>query len=673
MRTLLPLSFSTLLAVGCGPATPTPDDPTTPPSTSPPPAAVATSAPYDLSPVPEPGDVVGFARWANPANTITTLAGCAGVPPQLTEGTSRFAVEAILDALFPGATDQKQLAAVVALDAPVFAVTVLDPGSKRGRPLSAVSVGLTSLEGARGAVERLGTPTELSPGVWRVGGKEEAKFSCAIAAAAGSAPARLVCAERERDLVTLTPYVTRTLPSTPAEGRDLRAEIRLVPITDKFGGIARQQLRGIPILAQSQLTIGDPLFDSTVMETANALATEVGALIGDADKLSLEIGSDPTSCLTVSGALALRGNTSWLGATITDQARVMAPPPALFWRLPKDSEAATFSHGGDGPRLAPIFKSLGDLLEGYLGKEKIGGAADRKALADLLRKVPLSKDVTGVSASGGGQKQAPPRSDKAPAAQQELEQLLDDLLGWTLMGITEKPDAINTYFKNLVAAYNRPGLLNTLKKELKNDAKFLPVVKTVPAPKELGKNGFAVQISWKDLPAPNTDPLDGAGPTAKGKAAKITLDAYVYVMDEGTTTWMAVGTNKQELLKRLSMVKAGAPEDATLATRADLAQLKNAKVGSGGYFTIAPFTRSVGQSLGAVFRPLGGGTPALQQALGVLNGLPHKGAGPIFFSTLSEGGSAPKARFTINMTKPSLEDAGALIASGLKVAQSLRP
>ncbi|EYF02151.1 hypothetical protein [Chondromyces apiculatus] len=674
MRTLLSLSFLVPLVAGCGSAPPAGDTPTTP-TTVAPPAAVATAAPLDLSPVPPPADLVAQARWSNPQSTLSTLAGCAGVPPQLTETGARIAVEAILDELLPADMDPKALAAVVALDAPVFGVVALDPASKRGRPIGVVSLGLTSLEAARGAAENLGTLTEIAPGLSRIGGKERTRRTCGIAAAAGSAPARLVCGDRDADLVELSPYVTRTLPGTPAEGRDLRGELRLVPITDKFGAMARQQLRGVPILIQSQATIGEPLFDKTIMEAGNALTTEVGALIADADKITLEVGADPTSCLTVSGAIALRGSSSWLGGTIADQARVLAPPPPFFWRLPKDSETATFAHSADGSRAAPLLKTLGDLLEGYLAKENAVSAADRKALADLLRNLPVSKDASSVSASGGS---PPPAAAKAgqDATQKMFEDLINTSVGWNLIGVTEKPEVLGGYFKRIVTAYGRPSIQAALKKLMKDDAKFLPTVKTVAAPKELGKGGVAIDLTFKDLPAPNPNPLDGAGP-AKTKSKPLRFEVHLYIMGDGDTSWMAIGADKADLLRRLAAVKNGAPADGTLTSRAGLETIKNAKANMGGFLTIAPITRSVGSTASTVLGAMGmggtGGPPAVQQALGVLNNLPHKGAGPIFFSTQNQGGAAPQAQFTINVTKPALEDVGALLVSGLKLAQSFKP
>ncbi len=115
-------------------------------------------------------------------------------------------------------------------------------------------------------------------------------------------------------------------------------------------------------------------------------------------------------------------------------------------------------------------------------------------------------------------------------------------------------------------------------------------------------------------------------------------------------------------------MKNGAPEANTLKTRPGLEALQNAKVVSGGFVTIAPMTRSVGSSLGLYMGRGAGGAPDAQQAANVLNGLPHKGQGPIFITTNARGGNAPRGQFSLNITKPAVEDFGALVKGFLTLA-----
>src|SRR5262249_52325445 len=127
---------------------------------------------------------------------------------QVTQGFAR----GFLSEMFRGETAANQLAPLVMLDSPVEGVATLDVAQRRRNVLFAVSVGLSSLEQAKAAVESLGPAVELSPGVFRVGTKDTQRdVACVLAASAGSSPARLVCGPKEKDATTLTPYLTRTV------------------------------------------------------------------------------------------------------------------------------------------------------------------------------------------------------------------------------------------------------------------------------------------------------------------------------------------------------------------------------------------------------------------------------------------------------------------------------
>lgn len=674
MRTLLPLGILLSLTglVGCGPA-PAPVTPGQQAEVKPGPGPqVAASAPFDLSPVPEPANIVGLLRWSNPSATLSALTGCAGLPPKLTEGNVRLAVEELLGEALGDAIDKKQLGAVVALDAPVHVVAALDTSQRRNNPpVAAISVGLVSLERAKGAVEASGPLTEMMPGVWRIGGKERSAASCAIVASAGSTPARLLCGDRDKDLTALGPYLARTLPTLAPGGSDLHAEVRFVPLSDKFGAMGKQQLRGLGIIAQSELSIGEPRFDRAIVEAANGIQDELSALIGDADKATLDLGVDPRACLTASGAIDLRGKASWLAGAMVEAAdRSASPPPAIFWRLPRHADAAFFARGSDPARYDTILKTLRTLLEGFLTKENVGKPADRKALADLLS-MPLGKDTSQVSASGRGA--MPPVKPGTSSAQQIFDQMVESWIGWTLVGVDEGPAVMTKYLKDLVAVYNRPGLLGALKKELGDDGKLLPSVKTVAAPKELGKSSLDVEIKFTNFPAPNQF---APPPMSKGaaKPQTISLTVHLLLMGEDKATWVAIGTDRAELVKQLSAVKAGAPDAGTIASRPGLEPMKSGKLVSGGFLTLAPMTRAFSSGINVFSQVLGGGgNPEIQQIMNTLNNLPHKAEGPIFITSQARGGNAPRAEVSLNLSKPVLEDLGALIMAGMKLANALNP
>ncbi|WP_437570441.1 hypothetical protein [Sorangium sp. So ce542] len=674
MRTLLPLATLVLMAgpVACGPA-PTPATPAGAQGEVKAGPSQPASPAFDLSPVAEPADVVGVLRWSNPAATLSSVAACAGLPPALAEAGAQGLSAGVLSELVSPSIDANQLATVVALDAPVHLVVALDDSSKRGNPVAAVSLGLTSLERARGALEAGATLTEVKPGLWKIGGKEPASSSCFLAASAGSTPARLLCGDRDRDVTTLGPYLARTLPTLAPEARDLHGEVRFVPLSTKYGDMAKQQLGGLPILAQSQLSIGQPQFDRALTDATTAVQAELEALINDASKAVVDLKVDNQTCVNLTAALELRGQSSWLTKTMADGASRAAPAPALYWRVPKDSHGAFFDHGYDPAHYTGILKTLREMLEGWLEKEKIGKPADRKALADVLS-LPINRTP---SVSAHGYVDAPPAAAKTgkPSPNEILDGMMGGFVGWNLFGFEEAPDALVKYLKNAVAAYNTPALRKRLP-ELDIDPKDLPTVKTVQAPKELGKTSLAVEIQiTSELPSPDADAAQAPAGKAKPKP-KATVTLHLFLMGDEKTTWIAFGHDKRELLRRLAMVKAGAPDTDTLASRPGLEKLKTGKFVSGGFSTLVPITRALQSVLTTLDSP-GAAPMALPpeaRRFGeALAKLPHKGEGLMFITTQEQGGAAPRAEIAINVSKPVLEDIGALLAAGLQMAGITKP
>ncbi|WP_437734051.1 hypothetical protein [Sorangium sp. So ce1335] len=674
MRTLLPLATLVLMAgpVACGPS-PAPAAPTGGQGEVKAAPSQAAAPAFDLSPVAEPAGIVGVVRWSNPAATLSSVAACAGLSPSLAEAGAQGLSAGLLGELVSPSIDANQLASVVALDAPVHLLVALDDGSKRGTPIGAVSIGLTSLERARGTLEAGATLTEVKPGLWKIGGKEPSSSSCFLAASAGSTPARLLCGDRDRDVTTLGPYLARTLPTLAPEARDLHGEIRFVPLSAKYGGMAKQQLGALPILAQSQLAIGHPQFDRALTDASTAVQEELAALIDDASRAVVDLRVDNQSCVNLTAALELRGQSSWMSKTMTDSANRAGPAPALYWRAPKDSHGAFFDHGYDPAHYTGILKTLRAMVEGWLEKEKIGTPADRKALGDVLS-LPINQ-APSVSAHGYVD---PPPADASkgakPTQNQLFESMMGGLVGWNLFGIEEAPDTYVKYLKNVVAAYNTPGLRKRLP-ELDVDPKDLPKVKTTPAPKELGKTSLAVEIQIVN----EVPPLDDdAAPGGKAKPKqKLTVTLHLLVMGEEKTTWIAFGHDKRELLRRLAMVKTGAPDTETLASRPGLEKLKTGKFVSGGFTTLAPITRTLQNvltTLSGSGAQQGLALPAEARQFGeALAKLPHKGEGLMFMTTQGQGGAAPRAELSINLSKPVLEDLGALLAGWLQFADASKP
>ncbi len=329
------------------------------------------------------------------------------------------------------------------------------------------------------------------------------------------------------------------------------------------------------------------------MTSATALADELGALASDLDKLQIDASLDKATCLTSTTSLQLRGKSSWMVNTLLERADRGGPPPAIFWRAPRDASSAFFGHGSDPSRYTEILRTLRSMLVGGMKKLGVGSDDDRKALADLLA-LPLGKDVNTVSASGRSDPAAaaPGKAGAKPApgkagAPNHFSTVLGNL-GWNVVGFDDGADAITKQLKDIVAVYNRKGLQTPLKKALGDDATYLPTVKIVPAPAALGKGALAIEVKL-ELPDDALgskfddvlEPRGGKGkPASRAKPTKVTktpVTFHLLLLTEGKAAWFGMGTNRDDLVKHLLMSKSGSPDSDTIASRPGLEPLKSGK------------------------------------------------------------------------------------------------
>jgi hypothetical protein len=605
---------------------------------------------YDLSPVPEPQDVVALFQWKSPALAAQSFSGCASLPPDSVMGALEFETRKILRMVLPPSVDPKSLAAVVSYEAPVYGIVALEPQTKRPGVFVALSLGLTSLERAKAAVDGAGPMTEVGPGMFRIGGRTDA--ACVIAASAGPSPARLVCGPKEKDIMALGPYVTRTLPTSPGAGSDMRLELRFLPAEARFGSVLRTQVQGLPVLAQAELAIGDPTFDKAIIDAASGVADEVVAFVADADKVTIDASIDPTSCVRASGALAMRGKSSFIANVMGERPDRAGPPPAIFWRAPKDSGSVFYGRGTDPKKYTPILRNLRLLLEGGLHKVAVGSDADIRALAELMD-LPIGKDVETVSASGHVDTPAP--KDKALTPQQEADALVRGWIGWSVIGYEEGSANMSKYLRKVVDVYGRKGFQDPIKKMLGPDGSgLLPKLTIGKGPAALGADSLDVSFKMEKLPARL---LKIKGATEKDV---VNIEAHVLLMSDGKSrTWMAIGFGKPDgLVKRLLSVKTGAPDDGTIATRTDLEPLRRGKFMGGGFMTAAPLLRGLLTSKTfADFRK----DPMTERILRSITTMPNQGNAPIFLTTSVTGADAPRGEVAVSASKQVLEDIGWLM------------
>ncbi|MEZ4442821.1 MAG: hypothetical protein R3B72_27240 [Polyangiaceae bacterium] len=622
---------------------------------------------HDVSPVTAPGELVLHLRWKNPGATLATAAAFAKLPAGFVNQNLRSVVRDALDETIRNTVNAEKMSQVVDLDAPIDLVAVADV-SGRGpvpEPMFAWSVGLTSLDAALAASN--GKPEPMSNGAFRVGTAEEWASPCAVAPAAGKSPARLVCVERKRMLEKLVPYVARNVATMPEPERDLRATLDLRPILDKYGRQWSSQVKGLPILVED-FKLGNPTFDRALVEAADALALEAGALIADGDRVVAELGFSGPRGVDAAFEITYAGSQSWLVQTITESASRKGPPPAIFWQLPEESAMATYAHGSDPTRWEPIMKNLATLLEGSLESIKIGTAADRSALADLLR-LRSKKAVASVSATGA--------FDSGKAAPTTMQGMIDSFMGWQLLGIEDDAKEYKGWLNDAVRAYNRPAFQKALKKELGSDAKHLPKVKTVRAPREAGAGALAIEVTVPEVEDAMADLLAAGGPvppptspTPPKKAKTVDLKGYLLLMADGDRTWIGVAGDLDALAKLMATTKGKTPGPGTLDKRTALSRFRTTRHNGATFSSLDGAIDSM-RPLLAIFATAGAPSSLVQQIEQALAGLPNKGVTPVVLTGDVEAGAKPKLHIELNVPKETLEDLGFLVEQALTLAAGM--
>ena len=411
----------------------------------------------DLSPVAAPKELFAVGRWKNPGASVDTLGAWAKLPLDWRK---------LLSERQPG-IDQ-----VVHFDAPVDLAVSLDPAGSGDfpQPFAVVSVGLRSLQGTLDFARKHGEPVrQIRAGVYRVG--RGGSPACSVAAAVGPAPARLVCGDRVDDVDALLPYVTRGLPNESLGSADIHLELRAEPIRRKYSRELRQMKTLATPFVLRELSLDDPRFDRALADAVHALADEVIALTEDADRVVIDVSLAPNSDKAdLVGTIQFRGNKSWTVGTFLDAGARSAAAPKMFWKLPRDSEIASFGVTASPKRYEDIRRTLAELTDGFLTHEKIPRRV-RDQLSELVEKAWVT-NAASVYAKGELAGGAMPKSEGARDRERVRR-----ALGWHIVGIADSPKKLMGDLDKFVKAYNDPQLKRTFTTRFKVKNNEIPTLR----------------------------------------------------------------------------------------------------------------------------------------------------------------------------------------------------
>jgi hypothetical protein len=660
MRARFGVSWLVVASVGaaCGGAPPPPPAP--PPAVPP---VVAVAATPDMSEAPEPNHLVGLVRWKSADATMKIVSDWTGIRASAAELAWVFI--------------DKSLASTLALDAPIDAAMSLDErGGDPLTPIFAVSVPVRNVDAARIAAQTMGPVTETSPGTYKVTLRHRKKKGdkpfCVLTAAVGPAPGRFVCGDRERDVETLRPYLTRTLPKRDLGPADLHVEFHMAPVVDQYGPAIRQALHMGAALAPRKLQIGEPTFDRAIERMASGLSDELGALVDDIDSATIDLTMAPEGA-TGTGSLRLKGQQSWTAGTFASTAARSTSAPASFWHLPLGATSAYYATTPEARRYEAIRRALSDLLDGWLQHEGVA-SADRSPIVALLGEKFLL-DSPWVFASGPFAPEVVAKSaPKAPASAPDPLQAAMSKVGWYLVGVGA-PFPATDFTQALSAAANRPKFQAYLKGKLgalteseasssdsssgaaaAANAKTISglTMKPAPAPKELPKGSLAFELTFLR----EGTVADAAAKGAKKKWPPVKM--HLLVVPEKDQTWLALGSDKTQLLKPVLAATAVGAESGTLAARQDLPELHQPKLSGGGFTTLESLLQS--WSGPATWLDPSAARTA-QDIQTVLATTPNKGKTPILSTDEVKTDDGIRWTMRIAVPKAVIEDAMILAAS----------
>jgi hypothetical protein len=640
--------------------------------------------PVDLSPVPSPPSLVLSGRWANPNASLVTLRAWSKLPtPQSAQATEALLGEPLgdlvnLDAPIDFAVAFGRVAGPKGDDGPAKSPPSVSPpspssseGFDLGAPRVVVSAALTDFEAARAALAERYKLTRVADGVLRIDGlgeraagagdapgergapgastasgaandapepgdsdeDPESRRTCELAPAYGAAPVRLLCAWGDpRALRELGPWLTRTV-TRAAPSSDFHADLAMQPVKAAIGDRIKMILSIVGGLAAT--TMPEPGARDLVV----ALLGDIGDFFLDLGAASFDLDlSEPV--VRARETLTFEAASSAITRLLTASPDPAAAPPQVFWQMPGDASTALFERGIDAHDFARgrelVTKALGDLL-GEGGVKR----ADRDAIVGALGKLPSSAPCayasgldmaaveTGLGAWAG-------LSAGASAGEhfEALRGALEAGVGWQVAALDEPPTRLSAAMNELVAALNRPGVVAALRDKMKDFGTLslhaAPMPKrTAGDPWPKGSLHFVLEVAPPDAAA--------RGKRARAGAAK-RIALHALLVPEGGRTWVAGAGDDATAASKLAAAMAGA--GSTLAASAELAPLRSAVAGSGGFFSL--------RSLAAMWLPVvvfvgsNGDASEIVQALG---DLPHQGSDPVtFWTTATTASLAQSAR-----------------------------
>lgn len=415
---------------------------------------------------------------------------------------------------------------------------------------------------------RLGKMFNLRPyrGLLKVTGASEdegehapgALGACAFVGVEDESGARVVCAADEPLLESAGLYLGRTVMRESREG-DVRLDVM-----------------GQQIFSR--------LADESADPTTNDWAEKAGeqyalGFFRDIEQLSL-LGSWGKSHIDAEAVLDFRTKASGFSQAISARVPLNSPSIASFARLPKDSIVAAHGHAGNAQALVPMRDQF---LQAFRADME-GDGYDSAMLDSFNQQVSALFFTGGSFAFAYGIDR--PAAEKALAAYAKDKKkpalratAFKSLRGWAMYAVDEPPEKWTKGIEDLVRVGNEldrkrnGGTTATSATPVKGrnpDDRTSTSMAVVAAPAALPKGSLHVEI--------RTKPLKTDAPPAYTK--------HLYVVPDGSRTWIGIGEDEAPMLARLRASREGLTEQ-TIAGVPELANAASQGAVAAGYFSLA--------------------------------------------------------------------------------------
>jgi len=598
--------------------------------------------PVDVSAVPEPPGLVITARLAKVSASLGVVHEWTGLPMPQSEQLSEFMAGGplgpIVDLEQPAdlavATNGKDdIGALIAV-----AAAVRDP--EAAKALLAEKFKL--VPGDNGVITLRPAPPQPN-GSGEDGKSDDDRHPCELSPAAGAAAMRLVCGLDAASLTALGPWLTRTAPRRPP-GPDAHLEMRFGPMKATIG----DQWRKLSGLFDVILDGGETSA-AAARDLAKAGVSDLAMFFVDLDTIAIDLDlSDSGATLTTT--FGIPGAASTLSRLLLANADKNGPPSAPFWQMPADADVALFNRGHDANDYARgrdlVLRVVADALatDGIVERDR---HAIVDALSELATPAPMAY-ASGIDSGAVGKALSAKRAlgdgadavERAEAGRAEAEALL----GWHVLESDQPPAGLVDAIKALALAWSRPGVQSVYRAKMKAPP---PSLRSAPMP--VKKAGWPAGAQHFVLEAflPAFRPAKGAkGRVGTGKPFVV----HVVVIPDGTRSW--VGFGGDPLLVASKVTDAASGTGNGLASRADLADLKGATLGSGGFISAGAIGELVAEGCSLATDD----TAPADTFFDEVAQLPHQ-ADPIDFSLTARPGKPPSSAAVLHLSKGTIQGA----------------